>query len=73
MSDDVKLVASIEFYYDPLTEVPKFRVRNHDRTELDPLAVYAMMGLEVLQEHHQDVYEKASEFITANEKTMRIN
>lgn len=66
-------VCSIEFYYDPLTEVPKYRIRRADGTFMDPLSVYAMACVEVLDEQYPDIIKRMEKLVGDSKVPLKVH
>jgi len=72
-STQITPVCSIEFYYDPLTEVPKYRIRRADGTFMDPLSVYAMACVEVLDEQHPDIIRRVEQLAGDSRVSLKVH
>lgn len=70
---DDELVASIKFYYDGMTQTPKFSMTREDREFIDPLTVYAMACMTVLENHYEEVVEQMSEITDMNQTSLRVH
>lgn len=67
------LSASINFYYDGLTGVPKISIKREDPRFIDPLTVYAMASMSVIEEHYEEIVEKMKEMTDMNQRTLSVH
>lgn len=67
------LAASINFYYDGLTGTPKFSVKREDHRFIDPLSVYAIASMAVLEEHYEEIVAKMDEITDLNQEVMSVH
>ena len=67
------LAASINFYYDGLTGVPKFSVKREDPHFIDPLSVYAIASMAVLEEHYDEIVAKMEEITDMSQTALRVH
>lgn len=72
-TDKEELVCAIQFYYDPLTEVPKYRLRREDPRFIDPLSVYAMACIQVIEDNHSDVIRYMEEIVGSQKTDMKVH
>lgn len=66
-------VCRIEFVYDGLTGGGKYRFRKEDPKFIDPLSVYAMACLAVLDEHQPEIIAKMNEFTEHEPVSLNIH